>query len=449
MSSNDAYAAAMAEGAAVRRKLRDAAREALEAIEKVELSANGRALTPNQSAGIARAREDYAFAASSLGLPVSVSQAERRELIERLERPDKLEDEAARVQRVAAALTSPEVRNRTMAMSGYFNAARSGTLGEGRIFLDKFALAARGVPSYFDSSTSAGFLERRDLTSVAGTTAPQTFADFLVAYERTAEPIFQLATTIDAGVGASYTIPRLTSDPSSGGTVTAEAAGITTGDSTFSAVSLPFYKYGHMSLWSNELAEDTTLNLDQMVAESAARQLVLDAGAHLTTGNGSGQPQGYVGSAQNGGTANGTVGGAASWNFIDPPALSDLTFAVAAPYRRNGAFIVSTTAYKAILKFRDSQNRPLLANAPFVGAPSQLFGYPIFESPSLAALGSASTSVVFGDFSKFYIVRKATRIDLSSEYKMGNDQIACRVIERLNGQLVDAKAAAFLVSANT
>lgn len=436
-----------AETAELRAQVRNTARAALETMNRIDLAAEGRSLTARQTDDYSDAKNKYAGAAGILGLPTFVGPNERRDLIDRLGRPDRLEETASRQAAYHLGMAGTSARSWTHDVTTNSQ------------ILDKFRMAGRGIPSFLDSATSREFLnqpvarisgqEQRDLTSIAGTTAPQTFADFVVAYERTADPIFKLATTTEVPIGATFTIPRLTADASNGGTVTAEAAGITTGDSTISAVTLNFYKYAHLALWSNELAEDTTLNLDQLVAESAARQLTLDAGAHLTTGTGTSQPTGYVTSAQNGGTASGTAGGAASWNFIDPQAVSDLIFTVAVPYRQNAAFVVSSTAYRQILRWRDSQQRPLLIGAPFAGYPATLYGFPIYESPSLATLGSASKSVVFGDFSKYYIGRKATRVDLSAEYKMGNDQVACRVVERLTGQLVDTAALSYLVSAAT
>ena len=68
--------------------------------------------------------------------------------------------------------------------------------------------------------------QERALAIAAGTTVPQSFADFVVVYERTLNPTYNLATVIRSPDGAPLTIPRLTTDVNTGGTLTAEAGGV-------------------------------------------------------------------------------------------------------------------------------------------------------------------------------------------------------------------------------
>jgi HK97 family phage major capsid protein len=109
--------------------------------------------------------------------------------------------------------------------------------------------------------------------------------------------------------------------------------------------------------------------------------------------------------------------------------------------------MVSPSAFVAILQFRDDQGAPVLGLSN--GRPT-LLGRPIVENPAMAAAGSASKSVAFGDFSR-YIVKRVSpiRVELSRHYKFDVDQVALKCAERVDGALIDTAAVAYLVSATT
>ena len=67
----------------------------------------------------------------------------------------------------------------------------------------------------------------------------------------------------------------------------------------------------------------------------------------------------------------------------------------------------------------------------------------------MAAVASASKSIAFGDFKKYFVQRVTPmRVELSKDYKFNTDQLALKTVERVDGDLVDTAAVAFLVSAN-
>lgn len=298
--------------------------------------------------------------------------------------------------------------------------------------------------------TSKPDMEWRALQSAGGSAIPTTFYDLVTVYLRNETPMFRgdLFTILDTPTGEPITLPRLTADPSFGGTVTAEAGGITEADPTLSSVQLDSYKYAGTTLWSAELGIDNVIGLDDLVARSITREIGLDMGDDLTTGNGTGKPNGIVSAAGNGGTATGTAGNTAADTFFGPIDLIDLKFAVAQGYRRTGAYMVSTTAMAKIRKFRDNDKGFIFQPSLAIGMPDTFDGSPIVENAAMAAVASASKSVLFGDMSRYFIRRCPTRIDLSTEYKFSTDQIALRVIERIDGDLVDTAALKYLVSAN-
>jgi HK97 family phage major capsid protein len=303
----------------------------------------------------------------------------------------------------------------------------------------------RGERRSFESSTRE---EYRALQSAGGSAIPTTFQETVTVYLRTLSPMFRddLFTVLNTPTGNPITLPRLTADPAHGGTLTAEAGGINELDPTISSVQLDSYKYGVTTLWSAELGIDNVINLPDLIARASARELSIDIGSELTTANGSSKPNGIVNAAGNGGTASGTTSNTSLDTFLGP---IDLKYTLASGYRQVGTYMVSTTALAKMRKFRDSNKQFLFQPSLIAGVPDQFDGSTVVENPAMAAVASASKSVLFGDLSRYFVRRMPTRIDVSSEYKFNTDQLAIRVIERVDGDLVDTAAVNYLISANT
>jgi len=294
-------------------------------------------------------------------------------------------------------------------------------------------------------------IERRALQSQGGSAVETSFYDQLMVYERTWVPMLAIGRLVDQPTGAPMVFPRLTADVNTAGTVTAEAAGITEADATISSVTLNAFGYKAISLWSWELDQDNVIGLEEAIGDSLARQLAITAiGAHLTTGTGTTQPWGIVTRSGNGGTAGGTATGSPTDTFFSPSDLIDLKFTLAKGYRDAGSWVVSTTAFAKMRKFKDSNKQFLFQASLTAGAPDSFDGRPIYENPAMAAVASASKSVVFGDMNR-YVIKRVTpvRLQPSDDYKYSTDQRALKLVERIDADLVDTAGSNYLVSANT
>lgn len=309
----------------------------------------------------------------------------------------------------------------------------------------------------FDSFTkdARNFHEKygeRALAGQAGTAIDRTFYDQVTVYERAFIPVLQVATVIETPRGEPIDLPKYTADPSTGGTVTAEAGGITEADPTLGVVTLNAYKYAVTTIWSRELDTDNVIGLEDLIARGAARELAFRYGTHFTTGDDSGKPNGIVTAATAGATAVGTAGLTAGFGaaFFGPEDLIDIELAVLPAYRQlpGAGYMVATTALKKMRKFRDTQGQFLWQPAVQAGMPSTYNGYPVYENPAMAAVASATKSVLFGWFGAYVIRRLPMRVERSTEYKFANDQVALKTVARTDGDLPDTTAVQSLVSAN-
>jgi len=198
--------------------------------------------------------------------------------------------------------------------------------------------------------------EFRALQSEGGSAVPTTFAEQVSVYARTMNPTLGLARVLNTPTGNPLTLPRLTTDAAGGGTVTAENAGITLSDATISNVSLVAYGYKSIQVVSTQLWRDNVIGLEQLLAESGGRDIGINAGAAFTTGDGNGDPNGFITAGSAGATATGgTAGGhTAADTFFGPTSLIDLFFTLPAPWRAVSTWQVSNSAMLKIRKFRDA-----------------------------------------------------------------------------------------------
>jgi HK97 family phage major capsid protein len=111
---------------------------------------------------------------------------------------------------------------------------------------------------------------------------------------------------------------------------------------------------------------------------------------------------------------------------------------------------MSNGAIQKSRKFKATTGDYLWQPGLQAGQPDLLLGKPVFENPAMAAVASASKSVAFGDFSA-YLVREVVPMNvvLSSEFAFQTDEIAIRTTWRIDGDLPDVNAIAYLVSGNS
>lgn len=290
----------------------------------------------------------------------------------------------------------------------------------------------------------------RTLQSAGGSAIPTEFHDQVAWYARYSSPMLNsdVVTIENRPDGRPIIFPRQTADPAVGGTVTAELGNITELDSTISSVTVQPFGYKLISNWSRELDTDNTVRIQEVVARSAGRALALAAGAHLTTGTGTTIPWGIVTRAGNGGTASGTANNTSLDTFVGPSDLIDLKYSLAPDIWARGSYMVSSTAMAKIRKFRDA-DKGWLSNPMTAGAQATFDGSPVVVNPAMAAVASASLSVLFGDLALYTTVRVSpVRLEISYEAKWGSDAVSLRVVDRVSGDLIYTSGVSYLVSAN-
>lgn len=275
-------------------------------------------------------------------------------------------------------------------------------------------------------------------------TVPISFYNRLVQHMTENSGVLSTGPTVlRTATGEQMQIPKTTAHSASA-SIVAEAGTLAANDPTFGQVSLDAYKYGFLLQVSHELANDTAVDLLGYLAMQAGRALGNGFGAHLVTGTGSSQPNGVVTASTLGKTGSASVAGAASGDD-----LIDLFYSVIAPYRNSlsCSWLMRDSSVASIRKLKDGTGGAGLGNylwQPGLTAdtPDSILGKPLYTDPNMAATGLAAKSILFGDFSSYFVREvEALRFERSDDYAFNTDLITYRAILRGDGDLVDTTGA--------
>jgi HK97 family phage major capsid protein len=244
-------------------------------------------------------------------------------------------------------------------------------------------------------------------------------------------------TILNTATGEQMLIPKTTSHSTAA--LVAEAGTIGASDPVFAQAPLDAYKYALLLQVSHELANDTSVNLLAYLAMQAGRAVGNAFGAALAVGTGSSQPQGVVPVASVGVTGGaGVVGAFTADNIID------LFYSVIAPYRNSQscAFLMKDSTVASVRKLKDSTGQYLWQPSAQLGVPDTLLGKRLVTDPFIPAVALSARSVLFGDFSQYYVrMVEALRFERSDDFAFNTDLITYRVILRGDGELIDVTGA--------
>lgn len=243
-------------------------------------------------------------------------------------------------------------------------------------------------------------------TTAGGYTVPTELATFIDKAMKDWGPMYDedICTVITTGSGNPIKIPTIDDTSKVAGAHTEGTALTDDGseDVTFGQKSLDAYIADTEWIkWSFELNQDSYFAIETLLGALLGERLGRKANGWLTTGTGSSQPQGIVTAAANGKTA-------ASATAIAADELIDLQHSVNAAYRRSPKcrWMFADTTLQAVRKLKDGQGNYLFQMGDIrVGAPDTLLGKPYSINDDVPAIATGNRSIVFGDFSRFYVRR--------------------------------------------
>lgn len=298
--------------------------------------------------------------------------------------------------------------------------------------------------------TPDGPVNFRDLSKLTagagGDTVPTTFYNRLVAHLIETSAIMQAgATVLNTTSGEVVQVPKTTAHSSA--SIVAEAAPIGESDPAFGQVELGAYKYGTLIQVSRELLTDTGVDLEGYLAMQAGRALGNAFGAHAITGTGSGQPRGVVTDAtvgKQGPTGTATTFGDQSAVGQGADLLIDLFHSVISPYRMSTAcrWMMNDVTAGTVRKIKTTEGQYIWQPSVIAGQPDTILGKPVLTDPNVATPAASAKSVIFGDFSQYFIrLAGGIRFERSDDFAFDSDLVTFRALMRADAALVDLTGA--------
>ncbi|WP_406307576.1 phage major capsid protein [Streptomyces sp. NBC_00885] len=262
------------------------------------------------------------------------------------------------------------------------------------------------------------------------------------------------ATVVTTPTGEDLVVPKSTAFVSAA--LIGEGASITESDPTMAIRTMAAYKYASFWQLSRELADDTPTDLLESIAAGAGQALALAFGPHLVTGSGSGQPLGAITGSSSGVT--GPTGTSVSLGTQATAAqgtdlLYDLVGSVAEPYARSAAagFVMRNASLSIVRKLKASTGEPVtgFGNGGSPG-PNQVLGWPAYVDPSVAAMAANAKSILFGDWSRYFVrIVNGIRVERSDEFAFQTDLASFKAVIRLDGAVIDAGALRYFTNSAT
>jgi len=263
--------------------------------------------------------------------------------------------------------------------------------------------------------------ENRTLVPSSNTVG-QSFYDQVFAIAQLVGPMLTVSEVFNTASGENLVIPTVTATSTSGSVAAGSA--ISESNPTFASITLGAEKYGALCQIAQELVSDAGFNITNYIAQQLGTSLGLKVNDVLTTKL----------SAAAGSVVRGTATNFAA-SYED---LIDLVYGIADGARvlPGLGFQMSKTGIAAARKLKDDSGAYIWTDNAVVGQPATLLGYPVYENPNVAAVGTAAKSVLFGHLPSFKVrVAGGVRVDQSADYAFNTDTVTYRGLMRVDGGL--------------
>jgi HK97 family phage major capsid protein len=265
--------------------------------------------------------------------------------------------------------------------------------------------------------------EVRSTLVPSANTVGHSFFDQVFEIAQLVGPMLTTSEVFNTTSGENLVIPTVTATSTSGSV--AAAGTISVSNPTFSSITLGAEKYAALVSVASELVSDAGFNISSYIAQQLGTSLGLQANSVLTA---------KLSSAA-GSIVTGTATAATYENLVD------LVYGIADGARvlPGLGFYMSKTGIAAARKMKDGSGAFIFTDSAVPGQPATLLGYPIYENPNVAAVGSATKSVLFGHLPSFKVrVAGGIRVDQSSDFAFNTDTVTYRGLIRLDGGLTHA-----------
>ena len=204
-------------------------------------------------------------------------------------------------------------------------------------------------------------------------------------------------------------------------------------DDAFAQITLGAYKLGTMMKVSDELLNDSVLDLENDLSGEFARRIGNAEEDAFINGDGVGKPTGIL-AAKGGADIGVTTSSGTAFTADD---LINLYHSLLTPYRKKAVWLMNDSTVQFIRKLKDSNGQYLWQPSLVAGTPNTILGCPVMVSRYMPEIGAGNKAVAFGDFSYFWIADRQGRSFMRlNELFAAHGQVGFRGSQRVDGKLI-------------
>jgi len=248
----------------------------------------------------------------------------------------------------------------------------------------------------------------------------------------------------------SVTLPKKTADLIVYDT--AEGAKKTASTPTYDQVIITLKKYAAVAPLTDELDEDSAVNIWNELTESFARAFAKKADEIVFTDT-------SVGILRITGTNVVTMAAARGFGGVTFDNLSDMIDGVPSESQRNGKFYLHRTLLGVLRKVKDTTGQYIWQPGPNGGVTGTIWGYPyelVEVMPTISNNAPSTSFMIFGDLKKYRLVeRTGIQLKVLEEGTVGTtnlgeqDAKALRGVKRMYGKAIFPEAFSVLRTSTT
>lgn len=202
--------------------------------------------------------------------------------------------------------------------------------------------------------------------------------------------------------------------------------------------------YGYNTEWirvSLALAQDSALAMQGVIIDLLGDRLARKGNTLLTTGDGTGDPNGVITAASTGVTA-------ASATAIVFDELIDLEHSIDSAYREGASYMLKDATLKVIRKLKNSDGDYIWqAGNVQAGVPNMLNGYRYRVNPAMATIAASAKTIAFGDFKKYFVRKVGQPLIAAIQDKDFWPGFGVAGYWRIDGELADTAGIKLLAQA--
>lgn len=282
-------------------------------------------------------------------------------------------------------------------------------------------------------------------TTAGGYTVPVELSNILVKSMKMWGPMYDedICNVFSTSTGVTVKIPTVDDTAVTAGTHSEGAAMTDDGgkDVTFGQKQLD--SYGYDTEWvkfSLELARDSIFNMESLLGQLLGERLGRIANTQLTTGDGTGDPNGIVTASTAGKTS--AVATAITYDEI-----IDLVHSVDPAYRSSPKvrFMFNDLTLAALRKLKDGDGRYIWTMGDVQnGVPGNILGYRYSINQAMDSIAASKKVILFGDLGKYW-VRKVGSPMIGVKRESYWPDLGIAGLIYLDGELADTAAVKHLV----